>query len=553
MDTLPADQSAYLSWVRANAHIQFLEENAHSDELVIYAAGRYTFIHSLLVPRTQLLPLDKADLVSWNCTPFTLAASYVTYGTSREICVDRDGDRGAECLRDATNPIFIRDFEGERGKNRTRIELNQELAHLEGVHWLSEHGSYARYDSSGDLEHVFSITTRADDEIALVTCKRSALELYLAATDQSLVRLFDFSLIDHATFVSWEGDEVFIDSSDTLFYRQRVTGRSGYTRGVQIVDEQRPRDQIFDDAQARWSGNDQPKEYVEFLAHDWRNQVVTKISTDPIATTNYFEAESNTLPYETSPAFFKPEVLLKYKADKDKYTLSERQISCRAAWHLSTYDINDAGQVHTYICYLCHLPYNEQLHWLAHNEPPKANVSERAITTDFKGEFSSSIEPLEALKLLAQEWANQRVPWWNLGEQELLERVSVPVTSSRDEWAESFMDLAKLIVEGFSGREIRKVLERQEIEYEKTDGSIALLKKLVNHASEPAESIELSGLRSVQSLRTSVKGHRGSDKNKIATDTIKRYGSFAAHFRSVCEDVLEDMKVISETVSRLDQ
>jgi hypothetical protein len=37
-----------------------------------------------------------------------------------------------------------------------------------------------------------------------------------------------------------------------------------------------------------------------------------------------------------SPAFFRPEVLLKYKADRDKYTVGERDVSCRAAWHLLT-------------------------------------------------------------------------------------------------------------------------------------------------------------------------------------------------------------------------
>ncbi len=58
--------------------------------------------------------------------------------------------------------------------------------------------------------------------------------------------------------------------------------------------------------------------------YDWRNKRVTKISTDPAATTNYFQAEGNALPFELSPAFFRPEVLLKYKADRDKYTVGER-------------------------------------------------------------------------------------------------------------------------------------------------------------------------------------------------------------------------------------
>jgi len=70
-------------------------------------------------------------------------------------------------------------------------------------------------------------------------------------------------------------------------------------------------------------------------------------------------------------AFFRPEVILKYKTDKDKYTVGERDITCRAAWHLQAFDVNEAGQVFAYICYLRNLPYAEQVHWHSYNEAPR--------------------------------------------------------------------------------------------------------------------------------------------------------------------------------------
>ena len=78
---------------------------------------------------------------------------------------------------------------------------------------------------------------------------------------------------------------------------------------------------------------------------DLSHTLLENISTDPSATTNYFEANKNSLPYEVSPAFFRPEVLLKYKADREKYTINEehRLISCRGGRELRTYDINEAG------------------------------------------------------------------------------------------------------------------------------------------------------------------------------------------------------------------
>jgi hypothetical protein len=72
-------------------------------------------------------------------------------------------------------------------------------------------------------------------------------------------------------------------------------------------------------------------------------------------------------------------------------------VSCRSAWNLRGIDVNEAGQVHAYICYLRNLPYAEQLHWLGYNEKPKAGISKRAVKTDFEGSFEYAESPLEQL------------------------------------------------------------------------------------------------------------------------------------------------------------
>jgi hypothetical protein len=83
---------------------------------------------------------------------------------------------------------------------------------------------------------------------------------------------------------------------------------------------------------------------IALIAHDWRNKRIARISTDLKATTNYLEAHGNSLPFELAPAFFRPDVILKYKTDKDKYTVGERDITFRASWRLEAFDINEAGQ-----------------------------------------------------------------------------------------------------------------------------------------------------------------------------------------------------------------
>jgi hypothetical protein len=281
-----------------------------------------------------------------------------------------------------------------------------------------------------------------------------------------------------------------------------------------------------------------------FIAYDWRNKRVRKISTDPAATTNYFESEGNTRPFELSPAFFKPEVLSKYKTDRDKYTVGERDVSCRAAWNLKGIDVNEAGQVHAYIAYLRNLPYAEQLHWLSFNEEPKAGISERAVTADFKGEWTDFPNPLRDLITILRHWNENKVAWWSLRDEKLMEHINTPLTSSRDEWAQSFLDLSQLVVEGFVTDAIRARLDHEKIAYAKEVRSIALLEKLLDER-DGTEGQKFEGLRTVQYLRNKTKGHAGSSEAaELAQQAHSEHETFANHFRFVCQKVAADLEAV---------
>lgn len=449
-------------------------------------------------------------------------------------------------LKGATQLVFGRTFEGWSGSDRTYFEVNQEYTHVTGIHWRPEHRAYCRFDESGDLEQVVSITARMVnmEDVSCVSFTWVPLEEYLAATNSSLIRRFDFTLLRRGNFTKWpEGPETVIRESDRFFYRQKVNpGMAAYTTGIQIITPRRPKRAIFDDMRYGHKNN----KYVEFIAHDWRNNRITKISTDPKATTNYFEAQDNLLPFELSPAFFKPEVILKYKADKEKYTVGERDITCRAAWHLKGFDINEAGQVFAYICYLRNLPYAEQLHWQSHNEKPKAPLSERALTNDFKGNFTTFKDPLQEVLSILRSWQDAGASWWTLRDKRLLERVSTPLTTSRDEWAEAFMDLAKLVVEGFVVAVIRLRLDKLGVAYEQKEQSIALLERLTNKGAESAEKQPLTGLRTIQFIRTKAKGHAsGQEVETLVRELLAEHESFTNHFKHVCACVALELRSIA--------
>lgn len=553
IDTIPSNDDDFAEWVLAGQHLDLLVRNGMSDEMIAYASGPYTYIHSLVVPNGALNPLDKSDLLAWSCNPDTSIASYV-YGGGREgMRLERGaGLRGSKALDNAIDLLFVRTFEGWKGEGTRYVELNQEYTHLNDIHWRPEYSAYCKYDGNGDLDEDVSVTMRGDSsQLSLVTFGWKHLQEYLVIADCSLVRMFDFTLLRYGSFNGWpKGPEDRHDVSDDLFYRQKATGGAAYTRGVQIVRPSRTSKEVFSTIKDRWSGREE-KQYAEFLAYDWRNSVVTKISTDPLHTTNYFEAKGNSLPFELSPVFFRPEVLSKYKTDRDKYTVEERSVHCRTAWRLKGYDVNEAGQVHAYICDLRRLPYSEQLHWLSYNEEPKTSISDRAFTNDFKGEFVSYLSPREEVMSFVRRWKDKSVGWWKLRDADLLDRANQPLTASQDEWSEAHMDLSKLVAEGFDLKFIRAALDQAGIKYGSSELSIVLLERLAVGRGAIEAKEQFVGLRTVQRIRSKVKGHSGSSEaRQIIQEAISRHGSFAENFKYICALVANELRAIEDVFER---
>ena len=109
-----------------------------------------------------------------------------------------------------------------------------------------------------------------------------------------------------------------------------------------------------------------------------------------------------------------------------------------------------------------------------------------------------------------------------------LHKVNTPVSNSRDEWGLAFQDLTKLLVEGFSVRSIRSLLEEATISYDRREGSLALLEKLVSGPERPDEDrIRLSALRQAQLIRTKGQSHQGgSEGDQLAKEAVREFGSY---------------------------
>ena len=528
-----------------------LARNSRDGEFILYASGPYSYIDTVLVPRNIVEPPNVEDLLHWNgCNPFSPRSAYV-FGGGREGTWIEHGHTGTgtKSLEGCQNIVFLRTFDGWSGPESTYFEVLQEFLHLANIHWLAQQSAYCRLDKNGDLDPVLSTTHGGSrNGITIATIEREILDEYLSITDQAIIQLFDFTLLRRGRFQGWRNGTEHVGGNDCgMWFRQHCeTGVAAYTRGIQVIQ---PRDS-YAPREPAWlvPENEANKSFVSFEIYDWRNARVTRVSTDPKETTNYFEAHNNDLPFEVSPAFFRPEVLLKYKADKDKYRIETRSVSCRGAWSLTGIDINEAGQVHAYICDLGKLPYSEQLHWASHNEAPKASISERAYICDIKGEFTNIVDPIDKLKTMLTRWADAKLDWWSVVNSASIYCLCTPVTTSRDEWAEAFLDLNKLINEGFVLRSIRRRLDDAKVAYGTDEKSLKLLERLWAY-HDPAAASSLHNLRQIALIRSKAKGHGGSsDARSLAAAAIEEHGSFRSHFNSICLGALEELRLIESLI-----
>ena len=538
----PKNEANFSKWVEGEEFLKFIDSNQRQEELVVYAASTHTFIHTVLVPIKNLVPLDKDDLLNWSFNPYTSRAS-IWYGGSEQtvgLSYQIDDYAGSKTLTGGNLIIFAREFSGMPKPRNNYYELLQELSHVLGVHWLPERQSYCKFDQNGDFEDIVSMTD--NDEARLITIKQEALQEFLIAGELALVQMFDFSLYKTDAFPGWDGleDRESLDD-DQLFYRQRIKeGVCGYIRGVQLLAPSTSKDNLYKD----WSTPKQnnKKQYVEFIAQDWRNKTVSNISTDPEATTNYFTAENNNLPFELSPAFFRPDVLLKYKADTEKYTVGDRDIHCRAAWYLKGYHINKAGQVHAYICDLRNLPYTEQIYWRGFNEEPKSGISEQAFTNDFEGRYWSSMNPFQSLR---DTLRNLKAEWWSLKDEDLLEKVTLPIANNKDEWAEACMNISKLVIEGLSKKYIKKHLRENSQSVDNQHGSLRLFEQALYHFYEDEEDQKLATMKKLQAIRSKVRGHSaGSEGTELVSEALRVHENFTSHFQFICDGVAKELKLI---------
>ncbi len=504
--------------------------------LVLYCSTRKILGGYWLYP--MLLPNDNVEDLKNELPEFNLHQPSAAYGhvmSGEKHWLEPSWGNFEDFKRSEIPLFFHRQYYGRAKGKENYCEFNQIVTHPLDLHWSEKHNSYCRTDDQGDEVEIIKIINHED--VSLILVRRKVFEKLLYLGDWSLVRYFSFTRFnaESPSYDSFTRELYEPKGYDGKFEIIRCKDEYVDFRGAQIERPSTPKEQLLS---WKFSDNEEEteKKYAEFVVHDWKNkQILKDYSINPKKFANYFTKSD--LPFETSPIFFKAEVLDKYKNNPDKYELDERTISCRGGWYLETYDINEYNQVHTYAVYLARLPYKEQLHWLQYNEEPKGAISKRSFQTDFEAKFPDEIPLLQQLQNSLETlgkievgkegltiWAPKGGSWESASKG--LHYVN---SENANQWHDFIIALANATNEGFPKKALSKIASKFGNENNQL-GTLGLLKFILKTSNNEDKIPIIHGvLNDLQLKRGKGKAHGtwatpvGSlidDANKTLQDVI---------------------------------
>lgn len=415
--------------------------------------------------RSTLFPVSKINALKQQLPDFDLgrlpSLAYWQCGYGNSDCyIEPFFSKDGETFETAEIKLFFeRHYHGRPRGDESYIEFSQLVTHLFDLHYVSAKSAYCVIDEAGD--EVGKIRIIKNQNVTLILFDDNLLSELLDLGKWVLVRYFEFKVKNNEEVRSLgePREEPGFYCSDNIKYKIITFSEGEQTnyleyRGACILSSEDIKNNLGAEAGKK-------PEYASFIVQDMKNQkILNEYSLHPKNFANYY-TESD-LPWETSPIFFRAEVLDKYKNDPDKYILEERAIQCRGGWYLQSYDVNDFNQVHTYAVYLRNLPYQEQLYWKSFNERPKSGLSERAWKTDFEGEYFSS-SPLDRLKKALEHLGSIKIdnkPIWmpKGGSWENAAKGLFYVNNENaNEWHNFILCLSNVITEGLQQSVLKKI------------------------------------------------------------------------------------------------
>jgi hypothetical protein len=254
------------------------------------------------------------------------------------------------------------------------------------------------------------------------------------------------------------------------------------------------------------------KEYEDFLIGSTEDGQDIRSTSDPAQLANNFGANPDR-PHYLTAVYFRREVLNKYYADPDRFTVEDGHLRCTGLWGLRI-DNDQAGHIMVFLGDLGRdIPQAEAQYWRSFNiQPPEEGPSETLIRRAFGGQFadpkSVDLRFPRAYRKASQAWeaafGYSLFKPLHADDRHVLSKLHVPITDGASEFDEQVLYLAKLLVDSLNEEAIKTAVGKAS----KNEKGLKRLERLLTDAGVPDAPALLQPFANVQGLRSRGAAHR---------------------------------------------
>lgn len=452
------------------------------------------------------------------------------------------GDDGFEPL------VIYREFHGVRPNLR---EITEEFRHFHNLYFDEKNRTYVKIMDDGSEETVIRMSDRK------IEIRLREIKQFLAIKEMHLAVYFNvdrYSTIPKEKVDSLQ-QEIRVQDDLTRYDFYIVTDRSylpesrtahSRTLGKKLIDP------FPKERSGQWPYNENdPVDHEDFIIGTDANSDPILYSCDPENLANYF-GKNPDAPHYLTPVFFHREVLTKYYADPDKYSVVDGHLRFADLWGLRM-DNNHKDYIIVYLGDLGRdIPNSEQKYWKSFNIPPDGKVSETQFKRGILGEFadpeSVDLRFKQTLQELNGGW--EKKFGWKLflplteEDEHFFTSLRIPINVSIKEFDEQVLSLTKVIIDSLNESALEKALNTPIEEGAK---GITKFAKFADEQGFNGFATHIEFLRDLQTLRSKGTAHRkGSGYPKIAKKFhIEELGSVDA-FRQILSRAIDLLEALSK-------
>lgn len=284
-----------------------------------------------------------------------------------------------------------------------------------------------------------------------------------------------------------------------------------------------------------WCGDDAPTSYPDFI-YDVDPRSGESLTVQP--TQENVGSDGYPGRFFWTRIYFKAEVLERYLAEPNRYTVQGSRIECLNKWMVSIGETSD-HLIEMDLSDLAQIPWREWSHWKAYNVAPSGGLpDEGKLRRERLNQPWSSpdiVRDLHTALREANEAARQLTGWpiWRplAGSTDTeWQALHVPVVEDRAALQRPILTLSKVLVDSIDSSSLRQALANDP---PSGAGSLTLLKQYIEESGGSPEDVR--PLRDLQELRS-----RGG---------IAHYGG--THADEVLERIAGDAKTPAEIFTRV--